>query len=278
VRSEVLVAVDLWLAEVDGAQIGQVIRNLVLNAREAMPSGGLVTLHAKNVALEQGLAGLLPAGDYVQIAVTDQGLGIPPDVLPKIFDPYFSTKTRGTDKGMGLGLTICHSVVKKHGGAMTVSSSPSGTTFHVYLPASGHGVPNTKPSEGHRGRLRGRVLVMDDEPTMRTVMARMLKQLGCEVGLATDGESAMALYLEAKRDARPFDVVILDLTVRGAMGGKDAARALLATEPLARIVVMSGHSEDEVLRDYSHHGFRGALAKPFDRATLIEVLERAMTG
>jgi CheY-like chemotaxis protein len=119
---------------------------------------------------------------------------------------------------------------------------------------------------------------MDDEPTMRTVMSRMLKQMGCEVGLAPDGGSAMTLYLEAKQGGRPFDVVILDLTVRGAMGGKDAARALLAADPAARIVVMSGHSEDEVLRDYSQHGFKGALAKPFDRGALIEVLERVMAG
>jgi CheY-like chemotaxis protein len=118
---------------------------------------------------------------------------------------------------------------------------------------------------------------MDDEPTMRSVMARMFKQMGCEVGLATDGKSALALYLEAKQSGRPFDVVILDLTVRGAMGGKEAARALLATDPSVRVVVMSGHSEDEVMRDYSQYGFKGALAKPFDRATLVRTLDRVMS-
>ncbi len=273
VRSEVFVAPELSLAEVDGGQIGQVIRNLVLNAREAMPKGGVVTLRASNVVLGQGTAAL-PPGDYVQIEVADQGTGIPPEVLPKIFDPYFSTKMRGTDKGMGLGLTICHSVVKKHAGAITVASSPTGTTFHVYLPASPRRNLDTKANQDDDRGWRGRVLIMDDEPTMRTVMARMLRQMGCEVGLAADGESAMELYRKARQDGRRFDVVILDLTVRGAMGGKEAARALLASNPSARIVVMSGHSEDEVMRDYPRHGFRGALAKPFDRATLLDVLER----
>ena len=274
VRSELFVAPELWLAEVDGGQIGQVIRNLVLNAREAMPKGGVVTLRASNVVLGQGAGVTLPPGDFVQIEVADQGTGIPPEVLPKIFDPYFSTKMRGTDKGMVLWLTICHCVVKKHAGAITVGSSPAGTTFHVYLPASPRRSLDVKSSQGDNRGWRGRVLIMDDEPTMRTVMARMLKQMGCEVGLAADGESAMELYRKARQDGRQFDVVILDLTVRGAMGGKEAALALLASDPSARVVVMSGHSEDEVMRDYPQHGFKGALAKPFDRAALLDVLER----
>ncbi len=274
VRSEVFVAPELWLIEVDGGQIGQVIRNLVLNAREAMPKEGIITLRAGNVVLGQGAGVMLPPGDYVQIEVADQGTGIPPEVLPKIFDPYFSTKMRGTDKGMGLGLTICHSVVKKHGGAITVGSSPAGTTFHVYLPASPRRSLDAKSSQGDNRLWRGRVLIMDDEPAMRTVMARMLEQMGCEVGLAADGESATELYRKARQDGRPFHVVILDLTVRGAMGGKEAARAVLASDSSARIVVMSGHSEDEVMRDYLQYGFKGALAKPFDRAALIAILER----
>ena len=277
IRSEVLVAQDLWLVEVDGGQVAQVVRNLVLNAREAMPNGGVITLRANNVVLGEAVGVMLPPGRYVQIEVADQGTGIPPEVLPKIFDPYFSTKIRGTNKGMGLGLTICHSVVKKHAGAITLSSSRLGTTFHVYLPACNRSSLDARSSDSNPSRWRGRVLVMDDEPTMRSVMARMFKQMGCEVGVATDGISALALYLEATQGGRPFDVVILDLTVRGAMGGKEAARALLATDPSVRVVVMSGHSEDEVMRDYSQYGFKGALAKPFDRATLVRTLDRVMS-
>ena len=278
VRGEVLVAADLWLAEVDAGQISQVIRNLVLNAREAMPKGGQITLRASNLVLDPSSAVALPPGEYVQIEVSDQGTGIAPEVLSKIFDPYFSTKMRGTQKGMGLGLTICHSVVKRHGGAITVASSPAGTTFRVYVPALARHDLDGKSSKGARRAWKGRVLVMDDEPTIRAISERLLKQMGCEVGLAPDGERAVELYLKAKQDGRQFDVVLLDLTVRGGMGGKEAARALLSDDPDARVVVMSGHSEDQVMQDFAQHGIRGALAKPFDRAALIDVLARAREG
>jgi PAS domain S-box-containing protein len=276
VRGELVIAPDLWPADVNGGQIGQVIRNLVLNAREAMPNGGVVTLRAKNVALGPSSGVMLPAGDYVQIEVADQGTGILPEVLPKIFDPYFSTKTRGAQKGMGLGLTICHSVVKKHAGAITVGSSAAGTTFDVYLPASSRGGLGWKSTKDNNSTWRGRVLIMDDEPTLRARMGKVLEQVGCEVGLAADGERAISLYLDAKERGQPYDVVILDLTVRGAMGGRDAARALLVCDPSARILVMSGHSDDDVMRDYPKYGFVGALVKPFDRTSLLDRLDFAM--
>jgi PAS domain S-box-containing protein len=275
VRGELLIAPDLWPAHVNGGQIGQVIRNLVLNAREAMPNGGVVSLRAKNVVLGPSSGVMLPAGEYVQIEVVDHGAGILPEVLPKIFDPYFSTKTRGTQKGMGLGLTICHSVVKKHAGAITVSSNALGTTFDVYLPASSRGGLGWKPTQDDNRTWRGRVLVMDDEPTLRAVLGKALEQMGCQVGLAADGDSAVALYLGAKEQGRPYDVVLLDLTIRGGVGGREAARALLACDPSARLIVMSGHSEDDVMQDYPRYGFVGALVKPFDRTALLDLLELA---
>jgi PAS domain S-box-containing protein len=272
-RSEMQLAADLWPAVVDVGQIGQVIRNLVLNAREAMPSGGVVTLRAENVTLSGGRAPVLPRGDYIHISVADHGCGIRPDVLPKIFDPYFSTKLRGTQKGMGLGLTICHSVVKKHAGAITVETAPSsGTTFHVFLPASQQRVERVETMRFDRAQRQGRILVMDDELSIRNTFGRMLTQIGYEAELAPDGAVAVELYERAKKEDRRFDAVILDLTVRGAMGGLEALRTLLEIDPGVRAVVMSGHSDDEVMQDYSRYGFKGALGKPFDRSSLLDVL------
>jgi PAS domain S-box-containing protein len=279
VRSEIQLAADLWRVEVDVGQIGQVVRNLVLNAREAMPNGGVVSLRAENVMLRPGCSPALTPGEYVKIRVNDQGCGIAPDVLPKIFDPYFSTKLRGTQKGMGLGLTICHSVVQKHAGAITVESTPAaGTVFHVFLPASRQ-IP--APAEGMStptGRRQGRILVMDDEHVVRTNLGRVLKQMGYEPELAEDGATAVQLYAQARQGGRGFDAAILDLTVRGAMGGQEAVRALRVLDPEVRAVVMSGHSDDRVMQEYSQYGFKGALTKPFDRETLVSVLTRVLSG
>jgi PAS domain S-box len=278
VRSEIMLAADLWRVEVDVGQIGQVMRNLVLNAREAMPSGGVVSLVAENVVLRPGCSPALAPGEYVQIRVADQGYGIAPDVLPKIFDPYFSTKLRGTQKGMGLGLTICHSVVKKYGGTITVESTQvRGTTFHVFLPASRQILAQAETVPGMTGRRQGRILVMDDEQVVRTNLGRVLKQMGYEPELAADGATAVELYAKAKQGGRCFDATILDLTVRGAMGGEEAVRALRALDPEVRAVVMSGHSDDEVMQEYLQYGFKGALTKPFDREALLDVLSRVLS-
>jgi PAS domain S-box-containing protein len=279
VGSEIWLAADLWRVDVDVGQLGQVIRNLVLNAREAMPSGGVVSLRAENVVLSPGIGPALPPGEYVQIRVADQGCGIPPEVLPKIFDPYFSTKLRGTQKGMGLGLTICHSVVQKHTGAITVESTPAtGTTFHVFLPASRQPFTESRLARPEPGRRQGKILVMDDEQVVRTNLGRVLKQMGYETELAADGATAVELYTKAKQGGRCFDAAILDLTVRGAMGGREAVRALRELDPAVRAVVMSGHSDDEVMQEYSQHGFKGALTKPFDREALLDVLARVLGG
>jgi PAS domain S-box-containing protein len=277
ILSEIFLAPDLWTAEVDAGQIGQVIRNLVLNAREAMANGGVVKLRAQNVILGPGSGQAVPPGEYVHIEVADQGSGIPPEVMPKIFDPYFSTKVRGEQKGMGLGLTICHSVVLKHRGAITVESRTTmGTVFHVYLPAMHRLSTAAQPIGRQRGKAQGRILVMDDEQTVRAVLGRILKQAGYDVEIVADGEAAVDLYHRAKQNGQRFDVVMLDLTVRGAMGGQDTIRALLALDPKVQAVVMSGHNEAEVMLEYGQHGFKAALSKPFSRGTLLEVLGQVL--
>jgi len=277
VRCEFSLAEDLWVAYVDPGQIGQLIRNLVLNAREAMPQGGVVSVQAKNVVLSAQEHPSLSAGEYVWISIADQGTGISREILPKIFDPYFSTKLRGDQKGMGLGLTICYAVVQKHGGAIVVKSEVGvGTTFDIYLPAAlklSGGKKEPAPASVPR---HGRVLVMDDEEGVRKVLGLTLTMMGHAVELADEGQMAIEVYKKAKSLGRHFDVVILDLTVREGMGGQEAIQALLKIDPDVKAIAMSGYVDNPVILEPERHGFKGAMPKPFDVDTLQEILSSAM--
>jgi PAS domain S-box-containing protein len=277
VRCEYSLAEDLWMAEVDAGQIGQVIRGMVLNAREAMPLGGVVSVRAENVVLSAQEQPSLPAGEYVRVSIADQGAGIAREVLPKIFDPYFSTKQRGDQKGMGLGLTICHAVIQKHGGAIAVKSEAGvGTTFDIYLPAArklGGGEKSPAPAAVPR---QGRVLVMDDEEGVRKVLGLTLWGMGHAVELAEDGQMAIEVYKKAESLGRPFDVVLLDLTVREGMGGQEAIQELLKMDPDVKAIAMSGYLDSPVILEPERHGFKGAMPKPFDVDTLQEILARVM--
>ncbi len=277
IRCEFSLAEDLWGTEADANQIGQVIRNLVLNAREAMPQGGVVFVRAENVVLGDEALAALPAGDYVRVSVIDQGTGIPPEVLPKIFDPYFSTKQRGQQKGMGLGLTICHAVVQKHEGAIDVRSEVGvGTTFQLYLPAV-RNMSGQAPAPAVRAVPRpGKVLVMDDEEGLRKIIGLSLWGMGHQTEVAADGQQAVELYQQAKRSGHPFDVVILDLTIRGGMGGLETIQALLQIDPAVKGIAMSGYAIDPVILEPERHGFKATLAKPFDLGKLQETLGRVM--
>ena len=280
-RAELSIPDALWPAEVDVGQIGQVVRNLVLNAREAMSDGGTVRIRAGNAVLSDGNPHGLLAGRYVEIVVADEGQGIAPDILPRLFDPYFSTKMRGPQKGMGLGLTICHSVVQRHGGAIAVESELGrGTSFVVLLPAC-----DETPRPAHDGvvatpqpRGTARVLVMDDEPMVLRACSSLLHRLGYDAVLVSDGCEAVTAYEQAQSAGRSFDAVLLDLTVRGRMGGREAVRELLARDPDARAIVMSGYSDDDVMREYARFGFCGRLTKPFDTEAMREELARVTGG
>ena len=276
---EFSLAEDLWMVEVDAGQIGQVIRGMVLNACEAMPQGGLVFVRAENVVLNAQQEPSLPVGEYVRVSIEDQGTGIAKDVLPKIFDPYFSTKHRGDQKGMGLGLTICHAVVQKHGGAIAVKSEVGrGTTFDIYLPAArklsaGEKAP-MPPSEPRHGR----VLVMDDEEGVREVLGQTLDGMGHSVELAEDGQKAIEVFSKAKSLGRHFDVVLLDLTIHEGMGGQEAIQALLEIDPDVKAIAMSGYIDSPVILEPERHGFKAALEKPFDAGKLQEIISRVMDG
>ena len=277
VECDFSVADDLWLVEGDGGQLGQVFQNLILNAREAMREGGAITVGAGNVVLSSASDAALPPGDYVRVSIADCGGGIAKDVLPKIFDPYFSTKQRGEQKGMGLGLTICHTVMQRHGGAITVESAVGvGTTFHLHLPAGRRLFGPEQTAGPTTARRPGKILVMDDDEGVRMAVRALLRQMGHAVELVVDGQGAIAAYQNAKGQGRPFDAVLLDLTIRGGMGGQEAMQALLQFDPAVKAIVMSGYANDPLVLEPKRYGFKGVLPKPFESRHLQELLARVM--
>ncbi len=269
-------AAGLWRVELDRGQINQVINNLVINAVQASPEGGVLHVAASNVVVgrDERVATLIP-GEYVRLAVRDQGAGISPENLARIFDPYFTTKSSGS----GLGLATSYSIVKKHGGLIRVESElGAGTMFTIYLPA----VPKTSSTpeaaaanqEGNQPapKTGGRVLFMDDEEILQELVGAMLAHLGYEVACASHGQEAVRLYAEALGTPHAFDVVIVDLTVPGGMGGHETTRCLLEFDSQAKVVVSSGYSNDPIMADFRAHGFSGVIAKPYQMAELGKVL------
>ncbi len=270
---------DLWPANADKGQLGQVVQNLVINAVQAMPQGGLVRIRAGNCSLLAGSVGALPAGDYVKITVSDTGAGIAPEHLNKIFDPYFTTKQQGS----GLGLATVYSIARKHQGHIEVESRLGvGTTFHLWLPAAEHAEKVVPPMPEAPAALRVKVLFMDDEEPIREMAQMFLGRLGSEVVCAADGAAAVEAYRAALEIGQPFDVVVMDLTVPGGMGGREAMERLLKLDPQVCAIVSSGYSRDPVLGSYQRHGFRGILPKPYGldqlRKVIAEVLERQESG
>jgi PAS domain S-box-containing protein len=271
---------NLWPVEVDTNQIGQAIYNVVMNSREAMPDGGLLIVRAANVTSDDDLTNLKD-GNYVKISITDHGRGIPKKNLDKIFNPYFSTKKMGNKKGTGLGLSICHSIIKKHGGNVTVASKlGKGSTFHLYLPSAtvktlDHRDTNTSEQEipifGE-----GRILVMDDEEMIRKLAGELLSFLGYEVDFAINGSEAVERYRKALNSNKPFDAVILDLTVKGGMGGKETIQKLLKIDPQVIGILSSGYCNDPEITDYGRYGFSGVVTKPYTMGELGEKLNQAI--
>jgi PAS domain S-box-containing protein len=273
VRCEFTLAADLWPAKVDEGQIGQAIHNIVVNADQAMPDGGTIRVGAENTSVGAGESHPLERGDYVRITVEDRGDGIAPEHLPRVFDPYFTTREGAT----GLGLATAFSIVRRHGGRLTIESERGvGTVVRIHLPAARdrglNGEQARKPEVG-AGR---RVLVMDDDEAVRTIAGQMLTSVGYEVEQAADGAEAVALYREGLRIQRPFAAVILDLTVPGGMGGADAIEALRAADPGVRAIVSSGYSDNPVMAEYSRHGFVGVVAKPYRREDLLAAVGRVV--
>ena len=276
-RADLDIAQDLWKAEVDAGQIEQVMNALIINARDAMPHGGTVRVSAKNLEVDERNATLLPAGNYVKVAITDRGNGVPEDLTTKIFDPYFTTKPAAS----GLGLAISYSIVKKHGGLLHLeSSTPEGSTFAFYLPASSGKIAavNAPTSDKPFRFNHQRILIMDDEAAIRELTSQLLSTLGYEVTAVPDGLEAVRTYERALRQGEQFQAVILDATVRGGMGGVATIERLRGMDPHVNAIICSGYSDEAALSEFLAYGFRGALPKPFTRGELAEALQRTFEG
>lgn len=273
VRCESTFPDNLWPLEVDPGQIGQVFQNLIINAIQAMPTGGTIHIQAENLELGEPNDLSLLAGKYVKISIRDQGLGIPAEYISKIFDPYFTTK----QKGSGLGLATAYSIIKNHDGHIMVTSSlGEGTTFHIYLPASTQTIQRQPEADRQWLAGKGKILVMDDEAIVREVLGKMLVNLGYEARFAQDGAEAIQLFTEARAAGDAFDAVILDLTVPGGMGGKESIIHLRLIDPQIKAIVSSGYSEDPIMADFQKYGFSGVIAKPYRVSDLSKTLHEVI--
>lgn len=283
---------DLWPVEADEEQIKQVISILLTNADQAMPEGGMIKITAENL-LTEGESDLpIPRGKYVKLTFADKGVGIPPECLDKIFDPYFFRK----EPGSGLGLATAYSIIKNHSGHIQVESQEGvGTTFHITLPATEKGVPAGEsptlhipppaldqpvpaevPAADNLAMGQGKVLVMDDEALVREVLGVMLSRLGYEPDFASDGSQAIEKYARAKEAEQPFDAVIMDLTIPGGMGGKEAIKELLKIDPQVKAIVSSGYADEPEMADFQNYGFREVIVKPYTVSKLSKILQKVI--
>ncbi len=275
VRCEHDLPEDLWHVEADEGQIGQVIQNVILNADQAMPGGGVIQVRAENVTIPEHDPLPLEPGNHVKISIMDQGIGIPEEHLKKVFDPFFTTK----QKGSGLGLSTSFSIVRRHNGALQVESRlGGGTKIHVYLPALPEGRAKRGATRDASYRGEERVLLIDDDETLRRSIGKALDRLGYHVEHACEGAEGIAAYQKARTSGRPIDVVVMDLTIPGGMGGKEAAQELLRIDPDAKLIVSSGYSTDPVMSNFRAHGFRAVISKPYRIEDLGETLRQVLTG
>lgn len=263
---------DLWQVNIDEGQINQLINNLVINADQAMPDGGIIKIKVENIEINNNDIIPLPKGKYIKLSFSDTGSGIKEDYLNNIFDPYFTTK----QKGSGLGLATCYSIVKKHDGFIDVESElGKGTTFIIYLSTTKGIQKQDKKTEEIILNGNERVLVMDDEYIVRKVAGRMLEHLGYKVDFASDGHEAVKMYSKNLKTDNSYNVVIMDLTVPGKMGGKKAIKEILKLDPKANVIVSSGYSQDSVMVNPKEYGFKNNIAKPYKIEELSKVLKEA---
>lgn len=264
---------NLWFINADKGQLSQVFQNLVINASQSMPEGGVIAIRARNVQLQKGEVPQLASGKYVEIAVQDHGTGIAQMHREKIFDPYFSTKQTGS----GLGLTVVYSIIKNHGGHISLQSETGqGTTFTLFIPAIFPARQEEEPVDDKVFTGGGKVLFMDDEELIRDVAVQILRKLGFDPQLACNGSEAVSLYKKAREDGEPFVAVIMDLTIPGGMGGREAMEKLLAIDPDIRAIVSSGYANDPIMANYEQFGFKGVVPKPFTVPQLSKVLYRVL--
>ncbi len=284
VKCKITCVNNLWPVDADEGQIAQVIINLIINADQAMPNGGTIELNLDNVFVREGSVNGLEPGKYAAIEVKDSGIGIPPESIDRVFDPYFTTK----ETGNGLGLASSYSIVRGHHGVITVKSElGTGSCFTVYLPKSSKkaiapkGAPvtasesaaTTAEPEPPKSR---RILVMDDMEDMMQVAGEILTALGHEVECTADGAAAIEAYKRAKEAGRPFDAVVFDLTVPGGMGGEEASEILLAYDPELKAIASSGYTNSNIMTDFSDSAFSAVVPKPYRISEMRDALRRIL--
>jgi CheY-like chemotaxis protein len=267
----------LWPIEADPGQISQVVHNITINAMQAMPNGGALVIQADNMWITKSHDPFplqLPPGPYVHVTISDEGIGIAQDQVDRIFDPYFSTKA----EGQGLGLASAYAIVQKHGGHISVESQANiGTKFSLYFPACASGAKAIKLGTVPLQHGRGTILVMDDEEPIRQLAKEMLSHCGYQCELAKDGHEALARFQQAIKKGTPFSAVILDLTVPGSMGGKDAILRIREIDPQVIAFVSSGYSNDPIMAKYHTYGFHGVITKPYSLIGLSTILHRSLS-
>ncbi|KPA17167.1 multi-sensor hybrid histidine kinase [Candidatus Magnetomorum sp. HK-1] len=264
---------DLWPAEIDEGQINQVISNLIINANQAMPNGGIITVMTENVTIQAEKELPLSNGPYIKIVVQDQGVGISKKNLSNIFEPYFTTKP----KGNGLGLATTYSIIKRHDGHITVySEMEKGTIFNIYLPASPRDVVVTYDREDAKHVGQGKILIMDDQESILKMVGRMINSMGYKADFAYNGSQAIEMYQEAYNSKLSYDLVILDLTIPGGMGGAKAMQELLKINSHVKAIVSSGYSIDPVMSNYKQYGFCGVIPKPYTKSQLADILNKTL--
>jgi len=274
VRCDTWFALDLWPVDIDPGQISQVIQNIIINAAHGMPQGGVIDIRCENLPEHQLKRLSLRGNRYIVVTIKDSGVGIPSNIIDKIFDPYFSTKQTGS----GLGLAISHSIIIRHGGHITVESEPGkGTAFSIYLAASTNQISDSPDKEsGPAPQGQGKIMIMDDEAMVRNMVKAMLTRLGYEVELADDGAKAIDIYKKTMSTDTQVDLIIMDLTIPGGMGGEDAVKEILAINPEAKILVSSGYSNDPIMANYKDYGFCGAIVKPYQMQELNMILQKVL--
>jgi PAS domain S-box-containing protein len=264
---------NLHNVRADAGQISQVINNLVMNADHSMPDGGVIQITAKNIAILKESKPPLKEGEYVKVSVEDSGVGIPHDNLQKIFDPFFTTK----EQGNGLGLSSCYSIIKKHQGHISVDSQEGiGSIFNLYLPATESKATIKKKVDDVLVEGSGRILVLDDDESVRNLANAILSRLGYEVHLTDEGSKAITLYRKAGEAKQPFDAVIVDLTIPGGLGGREVIKKLCKIDPDVKAVVSSGYSTDPIMSDFKTYGFQGRISKPYQAGELSRVIKEVL--
>ena len=266
---------NLWLSEYDKNQIAQVIDNIIINAQQAMPDGGTIEVNAENIPINDKTHATLSAGNYVKVSVTDHGIGMPKEILTRIFDPFFTTKT----KGHGLGLATSYSIIKRHGGCIEVDSEPGkGSTFHFYLPAVPDGTYTATSITASQHKGSGTIIVMEGEEIIRDTFSNILKFLGYSVICTHNGREAIDFFKAEIKANREITAMILDLTIPGGMGGKEAIDEIRKIDQKIPVFVASGYADDPVIANPKEYGFTASICKPFRKVDLAELLNKHLSG